>query len=329
MNCTVTVRECTFESLGRDWEELLKSRTGVTVFDTLAWQRTWWEEFGAGATLRLLSVSEDGGRPLLIAPLMSRGSTVSFLGGTDLVDYHDFLTADGPRREHVECIMRELARDPSCGCIELLSLPGGSPTIEMVPPLARSLGWQVEVAQEDVAPRMALPTTFEAYVEGLSKHDRHELRRKMRRLEAAGNVKEYDLTAPAEVSAGLDDFLALHRKSLPEKAEFMTPAREKFFRRAASRLAESGVTRLRFLELDGKRVASSVSWVTGGTRYLYNSGYEPAHRDLSVGLLSHVYAIRAAIAEGLNVFDFLRGNEPYKYHLGGQDRPVFKVVCKR
>jgi CelD/BcsL family acetyltransferase involved in cellulose biosynthesis len=329
LNCTVCVRAETFESLATRWEAIAAGRPGVTVFDTLTWQQTWWEAFGEGARLSLLSVSEDAGPSLFIAPMMTSDGCVSFLGGTDLVDYHDFLSADAPPRAHVEAMLKQITNDPACRTIDLLSIPGDSPSVQTVPEIARAAGWQVEVTQEDVAPRMLLPATFDEYVESLSKKDRHELRRKMRRTESAGTVRDVELTAPGDISAAFGDFLALHRKSTPEKAEYMTPDRERFFRRVAGQLALKGIARLRFLEFEGKRVATSLSWVIGGTRYLYNSGYDPEFRELSVGLINHVYAIRASIAEGIKVFDFMRGSEPYKYHLGGQDRAIYRITCSR
>ena len=327
--CTVCVREETFESLWPEWTRLIASRSGFTVFDTPLWQRTWWDEFGQGSALRLISVCEDGSKPLLIAPMVMCEGTASFLGGTDLVDYHDFLAPDGPVAGHIEAVVKALTEESGCRVIELFSIPGGSPTLEAFPACARAGGWQVETAQEDVAPRMDLPASWEAYVEALPKHDRHELRRKMRRIEAAGEVRDYELRAPEEIAAGFDNFMSLHRMSMPEKAVFMTPERERFFRRVAAELAREGVARLRFLEFNGKRVATSLSWVVGGTRYLYNSGYDPEHRDLAVGLMNHAYSIRASIAEGLKIYDFMRGNEAYKYHLGGKDRPVFKMTARR
>ncbi len=326
---TVCVREETFENLWPEWTSLIASRSGFTVFDTPLWQRTWWDEFGQGSALRLISVCDVGARTLLIAPMVMCEGKVSFLGGTDLVDYHDFLATDGQAAGHIEAIVKALTDDPDCRVIELLSVRGGSPCLDAFPDCASAMGWQVETAQEDVAPRMNLPATWDAYVEALPKHDRHELRRKMRRIEAAGDVREYELHGPEEIAAGFDDFMGLHRKSTPEKAVFMTPERERFFRRVAGQLAHEGITRLRFLEFNGKRVATSLSWVVGGTRYLYNSGYDQEHRDLSVGLMNHAYSIRASIDEGLKVYDFMRGNEAYKYHLGGHDWPVFKMTARR
>jgi CelD/BcsL family acetyltransferase involved in cellulose biosynthesis len=208
-------------------------------------------------------------------------------------------------------------------------MPQPSPAVDLLASECQKCGWTVDVAQEDVAPRMDLPATWEEYIESLSKKDRHELRRKMRRIEGAGQLRDVELKSGQEVAGGFDDFLALHRKSMPEKAEFMTPERESFFREVSAALAAGGTTRLRFLELDGKRVAASLSFVVRGVRYLYNSGYDPEYRELAVGLMNHAYGIKASIAEGLSVFDFMRGNEPYKYHLGGQDRVICRIIARR
>ncbi len=329
MNCTLTVRHETFDGLAARWQHLLSLRSHPTVFDTPTWQRVWWEHFSGGASLKLLSVCEGPGAPSLIAPMMSRDGAVSFLGGTDLVDYHDFLAPDGARPQDVEAVFRELSREPGCSCMELLSIADGSPALGFFATAAKAAGWQVEVAKEDVAPRMELPSTWDEYVEGLDKKERHEMRRKMRRIEGAGELRDIELTAPAGVGAAIGGFFALHRMSRPDKAEFMTPARERFFRAVSVALAEEGKTRLRFLELDGERVATSLSFVVGPTRYLYNSGFDPRRSDLSVGLMNHAYAIKSSIAEGLKVFDFMRGNEPYKYRLGGKDRAIYRIIARR
>ena len=163
-----------------------------------------------------------------------------------------------------------------------------SPTLEKLPPLARNLGWEVIVEKEDVSPRLELPEDWDAYLSGLRKKDRHELRRKIRRLEAAGEIRHVELSSPEDVETAISEFFALHRLSAPDKQEFMTPARERFFRAVSTRLADTGNTRLNFLELDGRRVAASLSFVVGTVRYLYNSGYDPALGRLAVGLLNNI-----------------------------------------
>jgi CelD/BcsL family acetyltransferase involved in cellulose biosynthesis len=44
-----------------------------------------------------------------------------------------------------------------------------------------------------------------------------------------------------------------------------------------------------------------------------------------VGLLSKVYALRDSIERGKRTFDFLRGDEEYKRHLGGVPRAVLTL----
>ena len=61
-----------------------------------------------------------------------------------------------------------------------------------------------------------------------------------------------------------------------------------------------------------------------GIIYLYNSGYNPAYNYLSAGLLSKVLGIKDSIEKGRNKFDFLKGAEQYKYHLGGKEVPLYR-----
>ncbi len=327
--CSVSVRAETFSSSLADWETMTSSGSRTTVFDLPAWQQTWWEHFGAGKSQRILAVCTDNGSVDLLAPLMQENDEVSFLGGTDLVDYHDFLCVGEPPEVCIEAVIGEITADSGVRRLLFESISDISSTLEKLPDAVRQSGWNVSIEKEDVSPRLELPDNWDEYLAGLRKKDRHELRRKMRRLEGAGAVRHLELTAPEDVETALADFFSLHRLSTPEKQAFMTPERERFFRDVAVRLAGTGVTRLSFLEIDGTRVAASLSFVVGGVRYLYNSGYDPEYRRLAVGLLNHAYTIRKSIEQGHSVFDFMRGDEPYKYHLGGVDREVFRVVATR
>ena len=61
-----------------------------------------------------------------------------------------------------------------------------------------------------------------------------------------------------------------------------------------------------------------------GSIYLYNSGYDPAYTSLSAGLICKILAIKASIEQGKKRFDFLKGSEFYKYHLGGKEVPLYR-----
>jgi len=327
--CIAGTEQGTFEDLADHWQHLIDGCSEPTFFDSPTWQKAWWSEYGANSELKLLAVRSDSGDIKMIAPLMVNGSVISFLGGTDLVDYHDFLSADRSGSGSLEAIVRAVDEMPGVESIKLQSIPGNSATITRFREFAEKFGWNVEIKQEDVAPRLELPTSWDAYLGGLRKKDRHELRRKLRRLEAAGEIRQIELSRPGDIEVAMDDFMVLYRMSTTGKAEFMTPDRERFFRTVAVAMADECTTRLVFLEINDEKVAASLTFVCRNVRYLYNSGYNPARSSLSVGLLNHALTIKRSIEEGLRVFDFMRGNEAYKYHLGGVDRAVFALTATR
>jgi len=104
---------------------------------------------------------------------------------------------------------------------------------------------------------------------------------------------------------------------------------EGFFRATAAHFAPLGIQKTFFMELDGIRVAAAICFDWEGNLYLYNSGYDHAFSHLSVGLLLKALCIREAIITGKAVFDFLRGDEPYKYDLGGKDVPIYHFQLTR
>ncbi len=329
MSCMVAASEETFESLA----ELVRDSCGCgTFFDHPEWLRAWWEEICGGGELKLLSVRDGRGEAVLVAPLYVRDGVAAFLGGTDLFDYHDFILPKGAEAfspAAADELVHHLSGDSSITRLEFTSLPGDSLAAEYLPGTCRAYDWSVSMDREDAAPRLELPGTWEEYLARLSRKNRHELRRKLRRLERAGAIRDYELSESDDIAEGMDDFLVLHRKSNPQKAEFMSSERERFFRRVTVRLASDGISRLSFVEMNGVRIAASLSFVWGGARYLYNSGYDPEFRYLAAGLLNHAYNIRRSIQEGLSIFDFMRGDEPYKYRLGGKDRTLFKLTADR
>ena len=105
--------------------------------------------------------------------------------------------------------------------------------------------------------------------------------------------------------------------------------RENFFREISINMSKVGSTRLRFLEVDNKKVATSLSFLKDNVKYLYNSGYDPEYSYLSVGVLNHVLSIQNSILEKHTIFDFMRGDEVYKYRLGGVDETVSKLLAKK
>lgn len=321
---TLAVSTQSFETLRSLWNDILQQSAGGNVFSSWEFQTAWYEVFGQGLELHLLQIT-DGDVPIGIVPLMQKDGRISFVGAQDVCDYLDFLILAGRESEALSATLDRLDTLP-WEQIELISLREGSPTLTYLPLLAAARGWRTEVVEQDVCPRLPLPDSWDAYLTSLSKKDRHELRRKLRRLDAADGARCYLGSNP---NADMEVFLVLHRQSNEDKAEFMTEQMERFFCRLAGTFDLLGQYGLYLMEINGRPVSAAMCFFTPKEVLLYNSGFRRDYSHLSVGLLLKAYCIEDAIKRRIPAFNFLRGDEPYKYHLGGRDEPVYNMTIRR
>ena len=315
-----------FSSLETAWDELLSATTTGHVFFTPQWQRSWWQAFGSDSELLLLSVQRDN-EVVGIVPLMRNGQRMSFIGSSDICDYMDFVIRPG----HEVAVLSQLLdylEPMDWKSINLQSLLPDSIALTHFAPLARQRGYQVEITQEDVSPQLVLPTSWEEYLSLLTRKDRHELKRKLRRLSRVKS-RYYVVEDVERLPQDLEDFFRLFAQGKDDKREFMTAQMSGFFKEMANSVAAKGYLRLTFLEVEGNRVASAMCFNCWDHFHLYNSGYDPGYASLSVGLLCKAFCIKDGILEGKRHFDFLRGAEPYKYDLGGQDVPIYRCVISK
>ncbi len=188
---------------------------------------------------------------------------------------------------------------------------------------ARNQGCDVACQAEAVSLEMDLPPTWEEYLAALSTKQRHEVGRKLRRLAEMGNTGYRSILDRTAALTAMEIFVKLFSESRRDKAAFMTSRMESFFKAIAAAMVDAGLLRLGVLELDTVPTAMIMCFDLNGTVYLYNSGYDPQYAYLSPGLLSKVSCIKDSIEKGRKRFDFLKGSETYKYHLGGKEVPLY------
>ena len=117
----------------------------------------------------------------------------------------------------------------------------------------------------------------------------------------------------------MDTFLKLFTLSRTEKANFMTARMESFFRALAEAMAEIRLLRFGMIKLGTLPVSMIMCFDYNDSMYLYNSAYDPQYNSLSVGVLCKTLYLKESIEKGKKKFDFLKGDEPYKYHIGGRE----------
>ncbi len=166
---------------------------------------------------------------------------------------------------------------------------------------------------------LPLPSTFDEYLAGIGKKERHEVRRKRRRYEAVGG--EVRIESHFGPGPAVDEFVRLHRLAAGAKGDFMTSEMALLF---ADLVVQPG-WRLDLLVADAGVAAAMIGYADDDGYYLYNSAFDPALRDASPGMVLLAAAIERCIEDGLARFDFLKGDEPYKFRLGARPRPLFVI----
>jgi CelD/BcsL family acetyltransferase involved in cellulose biosynthesis len=315
------------EAVGADaWDALHAESRLRSPFLAWTWQREWVAVFAEGRRLELRRVVDGAGRLVALLPLVEAGPERWVLaGGSDVSDYLDLIALRDREEEAWAALLGARASDRAVW--ELHAVPAASPTVTVLPALAGAVGLDVAVAIEERCPILDLPDTWDTFLASLSGKHRHELTRKLRRFDREapdGRVTWAD--TPAAIEARIPDFLTLHRRSREGKAKFMDARMERFFRRAIPALAARGGARLAFLDLPGGPVASFVTLEWDGTVGLYNSGFDPERAALSPGLVLLAHVVRDALERGRRRFDFLRGEERYKYEFGPTPEAVHAVT---
>jgi CelD/BcsL family acetyltransferase involved in cellulose biosynthesis len=315
------------EAVGADaWDALHAGSRLRSPFLAWTWQREWVAVFGEGKRLEVRGVVDDAGRLVALLPLVEAGPDRWLLvGGAAVSDYLDLIALRDREDEAWAALLGSRATDRAVW--ELHAVPAASPTVSAMPALAAAVGLEVTTTIEERCPVLALPDSWDALLTSLSGKHRHEISRKLRRFEReAPQGRVAWESTPEGIDRRLEDFLLLHRRSREGKAKFMDARMERFFRRAIPALAARGGARLAFLELPDGPIASFVTLEWDGTVGLYNSGFHPDRAALSPGVVLLAHVIRDAIERGRRRFDFLRGEERYKYEFGPIPEAVHAVT---
>lgn len=307
------------------WDGLVAASRLRSPFLSWAWQSEWVRTFAADRRLEIRCVEDGAGQLVSLLPLYETPSgALQMIGGADVSDYLDLIAVQGREEEAWMALLQ--SRTTERVEWELHAVPESSPTVAALPPLAAACGLAVSATVEERCPVLALPSSWDAYLARLSGKHRHELQRKMRRLERdAPDAHASCVSAPADIASRLGDFLVLHRASRVGKARFMDERMERFFRAALTAFAERGAARLWFLDTASGPIAAFVTIEWDGTVGLYNSGFSPDRAALSPGVVLLARLIRDAIAGGRQKFDFLRGEERYKYEFEPVAEAVYQV----
>ncbi len=339
------------EPLAGEWNALLNETSTHVPFLRYEYLHSWWETRGGGewpeSHLAVVLAREEG-KLIGVAPLFSAKNregdpALLLLGSIEISDYLDvivnprdlpvfipglldFLDHSGPAGLSVAA---PEAESKPWQTLDWHNLPDGSPTLPVLKTEAEKRGWSFSVNQTYRAPSIPLAGDYETYLCGIDKKQRHEIRRKMRRIgESGSDVRWYIVTDGDTLDAEVDAFLVMMTEE-PDKAKFLTEDMRRQIHLSSRAAFENGWLQLTFLEVDGQKAAGYLNFDYLNRIWVYNSGIERRFLELSPGWVLLGHLLQWANENKRSEFDFMRGNEDYKYRFGGVDHFLVRAKVTR
>ena len=311
-----------------EWENLLIESDFPHPFASFTFYNSWVETFVDDLTQIKMLFFYNENNLVGLAPIFvdHDKKSVSILGDKDLFDYRDIIYISECAEEIYIEFLSYLKLQPwfQGYTIFMQSIPESSELFNLVNTDKLNNFADVEIKEEDVTPIYDVNGVWDDYLLALKKKQRHEIRRKLRKFESQDF--QFKLIRNNDVlSEFLSDFYELFINSREDKKEFLTDERKTFFNKMLFAFAEKNELKI-LSYYDGNILISACIVIEYANIYfLYNSAYSLDYNSYSVGLVSKIIALKQSIENNNHAFNFLRGNERYKYELGGEDIKLHEI----
>jgi CelD/BcsL family acetyltransferase involved in cellulose biosynthesis len=293
------------------WLTLLQQGPTKAVYLTWHWQRAWWETHGQGRLM--LVAAECDGRAIALAPFYCFESGICFVGAGE-AEYTDFI-GDCSDPEVLAALI-STAREAVDGLedMKLHLMPATTPNLPRLAEAAARLGLELVFLREFPAAEIDLAADAEAVRGAVSR----SILEKENYFRRHGKLEIRTLTDVAEIRPLLPEFYASHverwtRKNHP--SEFVEDKHRNLLERFLELAAGTGW--IRYLQIDwkGKFLAAEFAWYYNGTHFAGPWCFDVAQANHSPGRVLIRHSLLAALAAGLQRYDFGGGEPDPNYHL--------------
>jgi CelD/BcsL family acetyltransferase involved in cellulose biosynthesis len=341
------------EALRPIWSEILAQGACNEPMLSPDWLLPWWQVYGPTQVRQLcVLLFHDAGRVFGLAPLLRRRHwhrgllplwRLEFLGSGERAseaicsDYLGLPTIAGRETLAVDLLVSALADGTLDPWHEVVvTMMDGSTALPAL--LAERLGKagvRTELTETGAAPYVPLPENWDGYLKLLPKKHRDLAKSSLRHFDAwaAGRAQLHQATDAASLEAGKRILTELHHNRWQEAGEsgvFRAPRFVAFHDLVMPRLLERGALQLLWLTVGDEPVAAMYNVVWNNKVYFYQCGRRTdTPRNVRLGAVMVLHALRQAISEGRREFDFLAGESLYKHQLATATRPVVRLRAAR
>ncbi len=314
----------------QQWNALLSCSGQNSPFLAHQWFDAWWQNFGRDRELEILFFRDRSESLVGIAPLMESNNVLGFIASHEVTDYCDFFSNAEKHDEFYGDLLDHLQRNiPEYSHAEFINIPGSSPTLSVLPRLANEHNMTCEIKEGESVPILRLPGSYQEYVTNLGRKNRHELRRKIRKLESLGHIRYEQIKTSEELKPAIQEFISLHKRSNLSKREFWQKREmSDFFQTLTDHFSSESWVELNMLYFENRFIAALLNFWFEDILYFYNIAYDRDYASYSPGFYLFDRAIKHAIANQISIADFLRGGEKYKYFFGAEESKIYSLKLR-
>jgi CelD/BcsL family acetyltransferase involved in cellulose biosynthesis len=317
-----------FAALEEEWDDLHRHSPRATPFQSWAWLYSWWEHYGGGYELRLITVRGEGGLLVGAIPLMLErrwGLGRLLFVGTGPSDHLDILVRRDWEAEACEAGVQALEQMDGWHVAELHQI---GPTATIWDFLKGWNGPRIDLQQRPLWVIEVKP--WEELLASLSRNNRKAARRTVQRAEK--DDVRCVLAGVEDVERASHRLVALHREMLRGRhivSERLTSRFESFTLAAARRMTEHGLGGISEFWRDGEVIVSGFLIFDNDLTVTYMAGVnQEAMPRYQWSTLNIWDALNIARSRDCSYVSLLPGSEEYKQRWG-QEVPYYRITLGR
>jgi CelD/BcsL family acetyltransferase involved in cellulose biosynthesis len=316
-----------FAGLAHEWEALNAASDATGIFNTWMWQFAWWDDHRAKRALKIVVARRRGIAtglvPLYLESARKSGLRVRALrllgtsGEKNPYDIEPLIERDSAvatARSLAAALLEMKGHD----VLQLADVAETNPLAAELPAAAQAAGWRCEVERSRRFVNLALPRSWNAYLEGLSSQQRARVRHRRHALAQAHPSRFVDWHAGRSVEAMLEALSALRarRGAGPAAVPSMLP------RSALAEAARENRLRICSLEIGGRVAAVACAMRLRDRLVVIESDFDPQYAPWHPVSVLLQYTIERAIGEGVTGLHFLRGQQDFDDELFPEESRV-------